>query len=171
MVAEGEMKEWRALQASGTPMECPPPNTSETVGVRIPEISSAIANPASTSPHRIEDDQQPFDGWILLNGHQLRDHVLIFGGFVLRGQGIMSFNLSDDGQAVEDMFSSRRGDRSALKDLAKLFGRGGQLFLRIVRLRLGQCDIRIIRGIHLFGFALWIINRLLRQIGGIFAFS
>ena len=36
--------------ASGTPMECPPPSTSETVGFFIPEMSSAMASPASTSP-------------------------------------------------------------------------------------------------------------------------
>jgi ABC-type multidrug transport system fused ATPase/permease subunit len=39
-----------AATASGTPMEWPPPSTSETVGFRIPAISSAIASPASTSP-------------------------------------------------------------------------------------------------------------------------
>ena len=50
MVADGAMNDCRALQASGTPIECPPPSTSETVGFFIPEISSAMASPASTSP-------------------------------------------------------------------------------------------------------------------------
>ena len=48
--AVGAMKLRFAATASGTPIECPPPRTSETVGVDIPAMSSAIASPASTSP-------------------------------------------------------------------------------------------------------------------------
>ena len=44
------MKETLADTARGTPMECPPPSTMETVGFFIPASSSAIASPASTSP-------------------------------------------------------------------------------------------------------------------------
>ena len=44
------MKDRFAETANGTPMECPPPSTKETVGFLIPEINSAIAKPASTSP-------------------------------------------------------------------------------------------------------------------------
>lgn len=36
--------------ASGTPIECPPPSTRDTVGFFIPDIISAMASPASTSP-------------------------------------------------------------------------------------------------------------------------
>ena len=48
--AVGAMKLRFAATASGTPIECPPPRTSETVGFDIPAMSSAIASPASTSP-------------------------------------------------------------------------------------------------------------------------
>ena len=34
----------------GTPMECPPPRTRETVGILKDAIISAMASPASTSP-------------------------------------------------------------------------------------------------------------------------
>ena len=50
MAAEGAMKLREADTASGTPMECPPPSTSDAVGFFIPAISSAMARPASTSP-------------------------------------------------------------------------------------------------------------------------
>ena len=50
MAPDGTMNDCRAATASGTPMECPPPSTSDTVGLRIPEISSAMARPASMSP-------------------------------------------------------------------------------------------------------------------------
>ena len=50
MVAVGTMKDRRAATASGTPMEWPPPSTTDTVGFVIPATSSARARPASTSP-------------------------------------------------------------------------------------------------------------------------
>ena len=50
MAADGAIRLRLAAAASGTPMECPPPRTSETVGLRIPAINSAMASPASTSP-------------------------------------------------------------------------------------------------------------------------
>jgi len=50
MVAEGTMKDFLVHTASGTPMECPPPITSDTEGLRIPATISAMASPASTSP-------------------------------------------------------------------------------------------------------------------------
>ena len=48
--ADGAMNECFAATASGTPIEWPPPNTSETVGFFMPATSSAMASPASTSP-------------------------------------------------------------------------------------------------------------------------
>ena len=50
MAAEAAIKLFLAATASGTPIECPPPSTSETVGLVMPAISSAMASPASTSP-------------------------------------------------------------------------------------------------------------------------
>ena len=50
MVADGTMKERRAETASGTPMECPPPRTRDTVGLVMLATISAMASPASTSP-------------------------------------------------------------------------------------------------------------------------
>ena len=50
MLAVGAMRQRLHDTASGMPMECPPPSTSETVGFFIPAISSAMASPASTSP-------------------------------------------------------------------------------------------------------------------------
>jgi len=50
IVALGTIKDFFPETASGTPIECPPPSTRETVGFFIPAISSAIARPASTSP-------------------------------------------------------------------------------------------------------------------------
>ena len=44
------MNDSLAATARGTPMECPPPSTRDTVGLRIPEIISAMARPASMSP-------------------------------------------------------------------------------------------------------------------------
>ncbi len=43
MAPEGTMKDSFAATASGTPMECPPPSTRDTVGLRIPAIISAMA--------------------------------------------------------------------------------------------------------------------------------
>ena len=50
MAADGAMNDVCADTASGTPMECPPPSTRETVGFFMPEMSSAMASPASISP-------------------------------------------------------------------------------------------------------------------------
>ena len=50
IVADFTIKECFALTASGTPIECPPPTTIDTVGVFIDDMSSAMASPASTSP-------------------------------------------------------------------------------------------------------------------------
>ena len=50
MVADGAIKLHLADTANGTPMECPPPNTKDTVGFFIPAMSSAMASPASMSP-------------------------------------------------------------------------------------------------------------------------
>ena len=50
IVADGTIKLFLALTASGTPIEWPPPTTIDTVGFDIPAISSDIASPASTSP-------------------------------------------------------------------------------------------------------------------------
>ena len=50
MAAEGAIIDLFAATASGTPIEWPPPKTSDTVGFFIPAISSAMPSPASTSP-------------------------------------------------------------------------------------------------------------------------
>ena len=50
IAADGAMKLRDAATASGTPIECPPPSTSDTVGFFIPAIISAMPSPASTSP-------------------------------------------------------------------------------------------------------------------------
>ena len=50
MAAEGTIKLRLAATARGTPMEWPPPSTTEAVGFDMPEISSAMARPASISP-------------------------------------------------------------------------------------------------------------------------
>ena len=44
------MNDLLAATAKGTPIECPPPMTIDTVGFFIPATNSAIASPASTSP-------------------------------------------------------------------------------------------------------------------------
>ena len=50
MAADGAIKDLLADTARGTPMECPPPSTRETVGLDMEAISSAIPRPASMSP-------------------------------------------------------------------------------------------------------------------------
>lgn len=50
MVAVEAMKEYLPATAMGTPMLCPPPSTSETTGLDMEAIISAMARPASTSP-------------------------------------------------------------------------------------------------------------------------
>ena len=50
IVAEGTMHDRFAETASGTPIECPPPSTTETVGLSSDAITSEMASPASTSP-------------------------------------------------------------------------------------------------------------------------
>ena len=50
IAADGAMKLMSAATASGTPIEWPPPRTSDAVGFFMPAISSAIPSPASTSP-------------------------------------------------------------------------------------------------------------------------
>jgi len=51
--------------------------------------------------HGVQNDQQAFDLRVLFNIHQLRDDVLILGGFLgIRGQGV-ALDGTDDGQAVD----------------------------------------------------------------------
>src|SRR5690625_5623708 len=50
IVAVGAINECFAATAIGTPIECPPPNTIDTVGFDKDDIISAKASPASTSP-------------------------------------------------------------------------------------------------------------------------
>ena len=47
IVADGTINECLAETANGTPMECPPPSTNETVGFFIPAINSAKAKMAN----------------------------------------------------------------------------------------------------------------------------
>ena len=42
MVADGTINERFAAVASGTPIECPPPSTRDTVGFLLDDIISAI---------------------------------------------------------------------------------------------------------------------------------
>ena len=70
----------------------------------------------------VENDDQPFNGGILLDGHQLGDNVFVFGCFVLGRQDVVPLNLPDDGQAVDDVFPFSRGDRTGFDDLFGLVG-------------------------------------------------
>ena len=67
--------------------------------------------------HRVQQHQQPLDAGVLLHCHQLWDDVFILGGFLpLRRFGV-SFDLADDGQAVDDMPAAGQRDRAQILDL------------------------------------------------------
>ena len=50
LAADGAINDRLADTARGTPMECPPPSTRDTVGFDMLAISSAMPSPASMSP-------------------------------------------------------------------------------------------------------------------------
>ena len=76
----------RADTASGIPIECPPPSTSDTVGFFIPAISSAMASPClNVAAHGVQQNEQPVDLLALLHGGQQRQHMLIFVVFTFSG--------------------------------------------------------------------------------------
>ena len=82
----------------------------------------------------VQDNHQPLDGGVLLDGDQLGDDVLILGGLVLRGQDVVPLDLPDDGQAVDDVLCFGHGDRSGLHNLLGLV-RHLFIFRRIAVLR------------------------------------
>ena len=98
IAADGAMKLRDAATASGTPIECPPPSTSDTVGFFIPAIISAMPSPASTSPPTVFRSISSLLG--LLDRREQRHDMLIFCGFVILGQYLMPLDLTDDSQAV-----------------------------------------------------------------------
>ena len=51
--------------------------------------------------HGIDEDQQPVNFRTLLNGGDLRDHMLIFRGLGGFRQHLMPLDLPDDGQTVD----------------------------------------------------------------------
>ena len=53
--------------------------------------------------HRVQDHQQPFDGRVLLNVHQLRDHMFVLGGFLVFRRQRVALDGADHGQAVDGM--------------------------------------------------------------------
>lgn len=102
MVAVGTIKLRRADTANGIPMEWPPPSTSVALGLFHPgdKLGQGEASFHITA-HGVQNDQQAFDLRVLLNIHQLRDDVLILGGFLgIRGQGV-ALDGTDDSQAVD----------------------------------------------------------------------
>ena len=80
----------------------------------------------------VENNHQPFDGRVLFDGDQLRNDVLILGGLVLRRQDIVTLDLTDDGQTVDDVLGCGHGDRAGLDDLAGLLLQILRLLLRLV---------------------------------------
>ena len=67
--------------------------------------------------HRVQQHQQPLDAGVLLHRHQLRDDVLVLGGLLPLRRFGMPFDLTDDGQAVDDMTAPAQGDRAQILDI------------------------------------------------------
>ena len=66
--------------------------------------------------HGIQDDQQPLNGGVLLNIHQLGDHMLILGAFlVIRSQAV-ALNGADHRQAINGMAALGGGHNAAVRD-------------------------------------------------------
>ena len=104
MVAVGTMKLRRADTASGMPMECPPPQYQGGAGFADPgdQLGQGQAG-FHIAAHRVQDHQQPFDGRVLLNVHQLRDHMFVLGGFLVFRRQRVALDGADHGQAVDGM--------------------------------------------------------------------
>ena len=56
----------------------------------------------NVSADGVEQNQKPVYFVGLLNGGKLRQHMLIFCGFVLRRKHLVPLHLPDHGQAVDD---------------------------------------------------------------------
>ena len=74
MLAVGTIRLFLAETASGIPMECPPPSTSETVGFFIPAISSVLLDPAGGNHPQ------------LING--IRDVIIVYGDGTQQALGV-----------------------------------------------------------------------------------
>ena len=90
--------------------------------------------------HRVQDHDQSLDLRALLHGHQLRDDVLIFGGFILRGHDQMAFHLADDGDDVDIGADAGQYELAEIIDIVsdllpvrqlRVFGFGVRPLLRI----------------------------------------
>ena len=83
--------------------------------------------------HRVQQHQQPLDAGVLLHRHQLGDDVLVLSGLLPLRRFGMPFDLTDDGQAVDNMTAPAQGDRAQILDI--LFFHpvllGGGVFCRI----------------------------------------
>ena len=101
MAAETAIKLFLAATASGTPIECPPPSTSDTVGFfHARDQLSDGKSGLHIAADRVEQNQQTVDFVGLLNCRNLRDEVLVLGGFVLCGKFHVALDLADNGDAV-----------------------------------------------------------------------
>ena len=79
------------------------------------------------APHRVQQDQQPLDGGVLLDGHQLGDDVLILGGLLALGGLHVPLDLADDGQTVDGV--GPFGQADGAHGLQLLLGKGAALGL------------------------------------------
>ena len=91
------------------------------------------------APHRVQNHQKRLNIRVLLNGHQLRDHVFIFGHFLgLPGRG-MPLDQAHHGQAVDGVLALGADHRARVHHifLLQLFlfhlGVGGVLAPALVR--------------------------------------
>ena len=82
----------------------------------------------NVAAYRVKDNKQPFDLTALLNRNKLRNDMLVFCGFILCGEDIVSLDLTDHGQAMDQMSVFGNGDGTGLHDLADR-----RRFLRIMR--------------------------------------
>ena len=72
--------------------------------------------------HRVQQHQQALDGGILLDCHQLGDHMLVLGGFLALGRFHMAFDLADDGETVDGMGAFGQVDGAHLLNLGLVKG-------------------------------------------------
>lgn len=122
MAADAAIKLRFAATASGTPIECPPPSTSDTVGFVMPAISSRDGKSGlDVAAHRVEQHEQTVYLLLLLDRRNLRNEVLVFCRLVLRGQLHVSLDLSDDGDAVH----GPRAVRAVMEPVSAMLLRSG----------------------------------------------
>ncbi len=103
------MKDIRAETASGTPIECPPPSTNDS-GDKLCYCQTCLHVAADS----VQYDYQSLNLLVLLDGDELRNDMLVFCRFVLRRQDIVPFDLTDNGQAVDNSAAADGCDRAAL---------------------------------------------------------